>query len=79
MEVKSNISTIEGTYKQNGAQMTEMSQIRKTCQSHTTRLSTMPKRKFSHLNNLGSYNKYKGILPCKKSKQHNKENVSFMG
>jgi hypothetical protein len=40
-------------------------------------VSTMPKQKLSHLINLGSYNKYKGIPSYKKSKQNN-ENVSFM-
>ena len=38
----------------------------------------MPKRKLSHLINLGSYSKYKGIPSFKKSKQKNKENVSFI-
>jgi hypothetical protein len=38
----------------------------------------MPKQKLSHLINLGSYNKYKGIPSYKKLKQNNEENVSFM-
>jgi hypothetical protein len=37
----------------------------------------MPKQKLNHLINLGFYNKYKGIPSYKKSKQNDKENVSF--
>jgi len=38
----------------------------------------MPEQKLSHLINLGSYKKYKRIPFYKKSKQNNKDNVSFI-
>jgi hypothetical protein len=80
MEAKSNILMIEVTYTPNGALNWEYASISPPCVHHTSSagVSTMPKRKLSHLINLGSYNKYKGIPSYKKSKQNDKENVSFI-